>query len=67
MRKRMVLWMLTLCLLLTGCAGIGDQTEPTGPATVVPVLGYDAQNQYRGVIPGVFAFQETEDVFCGSG
>ena len=67
MRKRMVLWMLTLCLLLTGCAGIGDQTEPTGPETVVPVLGYDAQNQYRGVIPGVFAFQETEDVFCGSG
>ena len=67
MRKRMVLWMLTLCLLLTGCAGIGDQTEQTGPEAMVPVLGYDAQDKYRGVIPGVFAFQETEDVFCGSG
>lgn len=45
----------------------GDQTDPTEPEKVVPVLGYDAQDKYRGVIPGVFAFQETEDVFCGSG
>lgn len=67
MRKRMVLWMLTLCLLLTGCTGTVDSTEPAGPDTVAPVLGYDAQNKYRGVVPGAVAFQETEDAFCGSG
>lgn len=65
MKKRIVLLMLILCLLLSGCVGTGD---PTGPGqTTTPIMGYDAQNKYRGVVPGVFAFQETEDAFCGSG
>ena len=62
MRKRIVLWLLALCLLLAGCGGITDPTEATGP-----VLGCDAQNKYRGTASGVFAFQETEDLFFGSG
>ncbi len=70
MRKRMVLWMLTLCLLLTGCVGTvepANPTDPTGPDNGSTVLGYDVQNKYRGVVPGALAFQETEDAFCGMG
>lgn len=64
MRKRMVLWMLTLCLLLTGCSGAVEQTEPEGQDTVAPVLGDDAQNEY--MLVNALSFQETENIFCGS-
>ena len=62
MRKRIVLWLLALCLLLTGCEEAADPTEPAGSR-----LGCDTQNKYRGITSGVFAFQETEDLFFGNG
>ena len=62
MRKRIVLWLLALCLLLAGCEGAVDPTEPAGP-----ILGCDAQNKYRGITSGIFAFQETENLFFGNG
>ena len=62
MRRRIVWWLLVLCLLLVGCEGAVDPTEPAGS-----LLGCDAQNKYRGPISGVFAFQETEDLFLGNG
>lgn len=62
MRKRIVLCLLALCLLLPGCEGTVNPTEADGA-----VLGCDAQNKYRDTTPGVFAFQETEDLFFGSG
>ncbi len=62
MIKRIVLWLLALCLLLAGCEGVMNPTEPADL-----VLGCDAQNKYRGTTSGVFAFQETEELFFGSG
>lgn len=61
MRKRIVWWLLALCLLLAGCEGSVNPTEPARS-----LLCYDAQNKYRGLTSGVFAFQETEDLFFGN-
>ena len=61
MRKRIVLWLLALCLLLAGCRGDTNPAENMGS-----ISGRDAQNKYRGTASGVFAFQETEELFFGS-
>ena len=62
MKKQIALWLVALCLFLSGCEGSVNPTEPVGP-----VLGCNAQNKYRGLSSGVVAFQETEDLFFGSG
>lgn len=61
MKKWIALWVLALCLL-TGCEGTMYPTDPSELA-----LGCDAQNKYRGLTSGVFAFQETEELFFGTG
>lgn len=65
--RKLLSVLIVMCLLLAGCGGVGDPTQPTIPDNGEPVLGYDAQNKYRGVVPGALAFQETEDAFCGAG
>jgi len=61
MKKRIVLWLLALCLLLAGCQ---ENADPTGGTE--SVSGCDAQEKYRGITPGLFAFQETDELFFGS-
>lgn len=61
MKKRIALWVLALCLLLTACGGTSGQEFDDSQ----PMPGFDAQNQY--MMTESVQFQETEQFFCGSG
>ncbi len=62
MKKRLLVYVLSLLLLLTGCGGSSEQEFGDDR----PMPGFDAQNKYF-LTGGMFAFQETDTFFCGGG
>lgn len=69
MKKRMLVWMLVLCLLMTACGGdpgqeSGEPQPSSGWNGLQPMPGFDAQNKYT-LAKTAAAFQETEDFYCG--
>lgn len=66
MKKRIAMYALTVCLLLSGCSGArGENASPGAFFTgEEPLTGFDAQNQYMLSI--AISFQEGEGFFCGS-